>query len=94
MMDTSKVDLSAVKPVEHMSFTCAAAVRQICEPLFQKLGLNAFSYSRIYADGSRAGLWSDPDALEHTFITKNYLKNVYSPDFFIVIVRLIKQVIL
>ena len=81
-MGTSKVDLSAVNPTEHVSFTSTDDVKQICAPLLQKLGLNAFSYSRIYADGSRAELWTDPLALEHTFIIKNYLKNVYSPDFF------------
>lgn len=81
-MDTSKIDLSSVKSTEHVSFTSAEAVKQICTPLLQKLGLNAFSYSRIYADGSRAELWTDPLALEHTFIIKNYLKKVYSPDFF------------
>ncbi len=75
-----KIDISNTKTTDHISFTSSHYIMQLCQPLFDKLSLNAFSYSRIYPNGSRLELWSDPYALEHTFIKKPYLINIYSPD--------------
>ncbi|EKD70592.1 MAG: transcription regulator protein, LuxR family [uncultured bacterium] len=57
-------------------------VSEICNPLFNKFNLNAFAYSRVFPDGSRSELWSDTAALEHTFINKKYITDLYSPDFY------------
>ena len=61
------------------SLTCGDAIQQICSDLFHKLQLNAFSYSKIFSNGARAELWSNPQALEHTFLYKRYVSNVYTP---------------
>ncbi len=53
----------------------------ICNPIFKKFNLNAFSYSRIFPDGSRAELWSDPYAMDHSFFVKKYLGGFYSPPY-------------
>ena len=60
------------------SFLVADEVKAICEPFFNETGLNAFSYSRIYLDGSRAELWSDVDDLFHSFIKNKYISNIYN----------------
>ena len=74
------IDLSHIKTTEHISFISSDFINQLCAPILTKLNLNAFSYSKIYIDGSRLELWTDAYALEHTFITSPYLLNVYSPD--------------
>lgn len=63
------------------SFLFAADVYTICQPLFKKFSLNAFSYSKIYTDGSRAELWSDAYAMEHSFFGKKYIDKVYTPQY-------------
>lgn len=54
----------------------------LCRPFFAATGLNAFSYSRIFHDGSRTELWSDAAALEHTFHKARYILGAYTPPFF------------
>lgn len=56
-------------------------VFSICKPLFKKLGLNAFSYSKIYIDGSRSELWSDIEAMEHSFFGRKHIEKIYTPEF-------------
>jgi DNA-binding CsgD family transcriptional regulator len=57
-------------------------VQEICSPFFDKSGLNAFSYSRLYADGSRSELWSNEAARDHTFKVARYIVGTYTPKFF------------
>lgn len=64
------------------SFYYAAEMHQICKNLFRKMDINAFSYSKIYKDGSRTELWSDVAALEHSFFVKKHISQVYTPDLF------------
>ena len=62
------------------SFRCGDAINQICSGLFKRVGLNAFSYSIVYKDLSRAELWTDLSALEYSFFEKQYIPRVYTPD--------------
>ncbi len=64
------------------AFCYATEMNQICKNLFRKMDVNAFSYSKIYRDGSRTELWSDVSALEHSFFIKKHIKQVYTPDLF------------
>ena len=64
------------------AFTYVSEINQICKSLFKRLNLNAFSYSKILEDGSRSELWSDANALEHSFFIKKHIKNVYTRDLF------------
>lgn len=66
--------------LNHPSAQLSKEVQGICLPLFEGFGINAFSYSRVFPDGSRSELWSDPDALHHTFINKKYIAQNYTPD--------------
>jgi DNA-binding CsgD family transcriptional regulator len=43
-------------------------------------GINSFSYSKVYPDGSRMELWSDSQALYHIFVEKKYLADCYTPN--------------
>lgn len=54
----------------------------ICKPLFEKFDLNAFSYSRVFSDGSRSELWTDAAAFEHTFYKARYIVGAYTPQYF------------
>lgn len=67
---------------KHTSVELAGNVFDICKPFFKRYQLNAFSYARIYPDGSRTELWSDALALEHTFFKKKYIVGAYTPDYF------------
>lgn len=64
------------------AFIYVDEVNQICQGLFRRYGLNAFSYSKIYPDGSRAELWSDAYALDHSFFVKKHIERVYTADLF------------
>lgn len=70
-------------PSQHISFISASDIKQVCQPLFTRYGMNCFSYSRIYKDGSRGELWSDSQALEDTFFTKKYIVGAYTPNYFL-----------
>lgn len=54
----------------------------ICKPLFDKFDLNAFSYSRVFNDGTRSELWTDAAAFEHTFYKARYIVGAYTPQYF------------
>lgn len=66
--------------IDNQSLLLAKEVRWLCAPLFRKHNINSFSYSKVFLDGSRAELWSDADALHHSFINKKYIANTYTPD--------------
>lgn len=65
----------------NISFLLADDVYTICRPLFQKFNLNAFSYSKIYKDGSRTELWTDPRAMEYSFFEKKHIGKFYTPQY-------------
>lgn len=67
---------------KNTAFLCVSEINQICKGLFKKMNINAFSYSKIYTDGSRAELWSDIHALEHSFFIKQHISKVYTPNLF------------
>src|SRR3990167_11289808 len=62
------------------SINLSQDVEEICSPFFKKYGINGFSYSRVFQDGSRSELWSDAEALYHTFLNKKYITDQYTPD--------------
>jgi len=62
------------------SFILVNEVNLICESFFSQYNINAFSYSRVFPDGSRSELWTDADALYHTFFNKKYIADTYTPD--------------
>ncbi len=67
----------------NQSILLAPEVKMIGESLLRAHGIdeiNAFSYSRVFLDGSRLELWSDAEALYHTFINKKYIASTYTPD--------------
>jgi LuxR family quorum-sensing system transcriptional regulator SolR len=66
--------------LQNQSLLLAEEVNLLCSPLFKKLGINGFSYSRIFLDGSRSELWSNADALCHTFLRKKYIADTYTPE--------------
>lgn len=66
----------------NISLTAAPDVFVICQELFKTTEVNCFSYSRVYKDGSRAELWTDPIALEYTFIKKKYIVGTYTADYY------------
>lgn len=59
-------------------------VKEICKNFFEsyKFKINGFSYSRVFPDGSRSELWSDVQALNHTFFSKKYISKIYTPDLY------------
>lgn len=65
---------------DSQSLILAKEVRTICAPFFKDHAINSFSYSKVFLDGSRAELWSDADALHHSFVNKKYIANTYTPD--------------
>ncbi|MEZ0602716.1 response regulator transcription factor [Paraburkholderia sp. IW21] len=66
-------------PDRNFSFMAAHDVIALSQDLFIKSGINCFSYSRVYPDRSRAELWTDPNALRHTFLIKKYIVGAYTP---------------
>ncbi|EJL94418.1 response regulator containing a CheY-like receiver domain and an HTH DNA-binding domain [Herbaspirillum sp. CF444] len=66
----------------NISFIAANDVTSICQDFFRRSGINCFSYSRVYKDGSRSELWSDARALNHTFFEKKYIVGSYTPDYY------------
>jgi len=54
----------------------------ICKPFLSETGTNAFSYSRIFEDGTRCELWSDTAAFNHTFHRARYIVGAYTPRYF------------
>lgn len=64
------------------AFVYADKVKSATNRLYSRLKINAFSYSKIYKDGSRAELWSDSDALSYSFLGKKHIEQVYTPPLF------------
>lgn len=60
----------------------ALRTHNLCKPFFDATGLNAFSYSRVFNNGSRSELWTDAAAFEHTFKKARYIVGAYTPQFF------------
>lgn len=58
----------------------ALEVKQIASPIFRMLGINAFSHSTIYPDGSRAELWTDYEAMMHSFFWAKHISAVRTTD--------------
>ena len=54
----------------------------ICTPFLKELNIKMFAYSRVFNDGSRSELWTNIKALEHTFIKKKYISNIYTPNIY------------
>lgn len=67
---------------KNQSFLLAADVQAICAPFFKKFEINGFTYSRVFQDGSRSELWSNSQALHHSFLNKKYISDIYTPDFY------------
>lgn len=65
----------------NISFLLSGDVFSICRPLFHKFNLNAFSYSKIYTDGSRTELWTNPKAMGYSFLEKSYIGKFYTPQY-------------
>jgi DNA-binding CsgD family transcriptional regulator len=57
-------------------------ILDICRPFFESSGINAFSYSRLFKDGTRSELWSDAAAFDHTFHKARYIVGAYTPQYF------------
>jgi DNA-binding CsgD family transcriptional regulator len=66
-------------PDRNFSFRAVHDVTALTHDLFRESGINCFSWSRVYPDGSRAELWTDSDALRHTFLIKKYIVGAYTP---------------
>lgn len=63
----------------HISFTSAEQIHAICRPLFQYFPVLVFEYSRVYANGQRCELCTEPLHLENAFITKKNMTETYTP---------------
>ena len=57
-------------------------IKEICSPFLSSLNLTMFAYSRVFNDGSRSELWTDLKSLEHSFIDKKYITDVYTPSIY------------
>lgn len=55
----------------------ADAIKQICGPLFDFLGVDYFSFARVYTDGRRIRLCTDPVWVEHFYRAKLYNISVF-----------------
>lgn len=58
---------------KHVSYTKSHDIYEICKPLFNKFGINFFSYVRLYGDGSALVLISDGEwhrcAFKNKYVT-------------------------
>lgn len=63
---------------KHVIFDLAKDVREICQPLFQRYGLNFFNYTRVFPDGSFATLTTTPEwrayFINNSFTEQSYYK--------------------
>ena len=65
--------------LEKQTINLSQCVKSICTSFFERYGINGFSYSKVFSDGSRAELWSNAEALSHTFLKKKYIASTYTP---------------
>ncbi len=57
---------------KHISWQSDATVREICQPLFENMDINYFSYNRSYQDSSAIMLQTDSAWFEH-YYTQQYV---------------------
>lgn len=59
------------------------AIDQICKSYFKNDdAIISFSHSRIFEDGSRAELWSNGMAMEHTYLESGLTIKTHAPDLY------------
>ncbi len=68
--------------VDNPAFDHVETVKRLSSRLYKRLGIIAFTFSRVYKDGSRCELWNDLDALKYTFIKTQNVEKIYTPPFF------------
>lgn len=68
--------------ISEITYSSGHDVSALAASLFSRSGINSFSYSPVYRDGSRAELWTDANALRHTFLEKKYIVGAYTPAFY------------
>jgi DNA-binding CsgD family transcriptional regulator len=68
----SQIDLK-----NHISLTSAKDIQQICAPLFELLGITYFNFTRVYADGGRIRLCTDPLWVEYFYSSELYKTSVF-----------------
>jgi DNA-binding CsgD family transcriptional regulator len=57
-------------------------VLECINPLLRTGYISGMSHSRIFEDGSRAELWSNANALEHTYFDTNYTIQTHAPSLY------------
>lgn len=57
-------------------------IKEFCRPFLESQNLTMFAYSRVFPDGSRSELWTDLKSLEHSFIDKKYIADIYTPSIY------------
>lgn len=68
--------------MDNPAFDHVDTVKRLSNRLYKRLGIIAFTFSRVYKDGSRCELWNDLDALKYTFVKTQNVEKVYTPPFF------------
>lgn len=68
--------------VDNPAFDHVNTVKRLSNRLYKRLGIIAFTFSRVYKDGSRCELWSEMDAFTHTFVKAQSIDRVYTPPLF------------
>ena len=61
----------------HITLTSAKDIQQICAPLFEFLGITYFNFTRVYSDGGRIRLCTDPLWVEHFYSAELYKTSVF-----------------
>ncbi len=53
--------------IKHSATSSSQIIQDICAPIFNLLGATFFRYLRVYPDGSRIHLCTDPNWTEHFY---------------------------
>ncbi|HLB57046.1 MAG TPA: helix-turn-helix transcriptional regulator [Coxiellaceae bacterium] len=64
---------------QNYCLTAHEAVYEIAKPIMIYLALQCFQYSRIYQNGSRVELATNPKHLQLAFIEKPFMRQVFTP---------------
>ena len=64
---------------QHISISSHDDISTICKPLFQNFPIKVFEYSRVYPNGARCELCSNPLHLENAFLTKKTMVGTHTP---------------
>lgn len=64
---------------QNYCLTVHETVCNLAKPIMTYLALQCFQYSRIYPDGSRVELATNPEHLRLAFIEKPYMRQVFTP---------------